>query len=759
MENNNEENNKSIESQKQKQTSVKPNESIELPLSKNSSKNENQNEKEEQPIENNEIKTDKEINSPKPITEKEDIKDKENDNNQKNNVQNQENNIQIKDLNKDNKEANVEMPNIKYISEKQLEQMKSKQKKTRKNLMNSPDTLITIKDLQNNPNKKLIINSPRSLKALYDSGFSLDQLYYRTLDEFIEEHKEVLHIEEEARINRYYFFEKLRMDKINSLVDYREKLIQDELEQKNYEDFISNNLNNEESDNIKPMKSIILDNDKRIAKEEIDIIKKKHEKELANIIQLELDKDLFNIEMKKQQEIYRKEYQKLNFLNFQSTTEENNNNINNEKKDDEVSEEQKTQTPIPVSERSGIFSNSKNYIKKNYNSISLPKKQKIFVDCENTYLDNLNSLQQTLINQKYEKKKKKVAQKLERLEKIRKITGEQRALKKRIEEERAAQNLQKNAVDFWKKHDELVKEIQDKKIIIFQNKKKFENMTKNRNEWNNLKYIIKMDLIADMKRKDENERMVRYIELMERQSRIERIKNDRSNVVDNKLFQKDYLNSERKKNIVKINDILVNGISEENLDKILNQFPQNKELFKVIQNYKNNKKKLMDSNYNTFKTEKSASIKRPKSHGKLFLENIKSNKRKESGKIEQKEFPNLKIPNLLYTKENNKALTETNKISNESDIKDKIKLYKELLSKQFFQKVQKEKENEEMRLKELEKIEDKNKRYQLEKKFRKERALVFMRLERENQKINEKINMYEFNLKNIDKIDNNNNKI
>ena len=88
----------------------------------------------------------------------------------------------------------------------------------------------------------------------------------------------------------------------------------------------------------------------------------------------------------------------------------------------------------------------------------------------------------------------------------------------------------------------------------------------------------------------------------------------------------------------------------------------------------NNKKKLMDSNYNTFKTEKSASIKRPKSHGKLFLENIKSNKRKESGKIEQKEFPNLKIPNLLYTKENNKALTETNKISNESDIKDKIKL-------------------------------------------------------------------------------------
>ena len=747
MENNNEENNKSKEEPKQNQTSVKPNESIELPLSKNSPKTEKENEK-ELPIDNNEIKNTQENNSQKPLTEKEESKEKEK--NQENNDQNKEKNIPVNEVNQENKEANEDIINIKYVNENQLEQLKQKQIKEEENLLYSPDNLITIKDLQNNPNKKLLINSPRSLKALYDSGFSLDQLYYRTLDEFIDEHKEVLHIEEEARNNRYYFYEKLRMDKINSLVEYREKLIRDELEEKNNEN--NNNIQNEENGGIKPMKFIILDNDKRIAKEEIDIMKKKHEKELANIIQLELDKDLFNLEMQKQQENYKKEYQKLNFLNFQSTTEKN------DKKDDEPSEEQKTQNAPPASDTSGVFSNSKNFIKKNYNSISLPKKPKIFVDCENTYLDNLHTLQQTLINQKYEKKKKKVAQKLERLEKIRKITGEQRALKKRIGEERAAQNLQKNAIDFLKKHEDLVKEIQDKKISIFQNKKKFENIIKNKNEWNNLKYIVKMDFIADMKRKDENERMIKYIELMERQSRIERIKNDRSNVIDNKLLQKDYLNNERKKNIVKINDILVNGISEENLEKIMNQFPQNKELIKVIKNYKNNKTKLMNNNYNTFKTEKSATMKRPKSHGKIYLDNYKTYKKKEE-KFGRTEFPSLKIPNLLYTNENNKALTETNKVSSESDIKEKIKLYKDLLSKQFFEKVQQEKENEEMRLKELEKIEDKNKKYQLEKKFRKERALVYMRLERENQKINEKINMYEFNLKNIDKIDNNNNKI
>lgn len=50
----------------------------------------------------------------------------------------------------------------------------------------------------------------------------------------------------------------------------------------------------------------------------------------------------------------------------------------------------------------------------------------------------------------------------------------------------------------------------------------------------------------------------------------------------------------KKKNIIKINNILNKGISEENLEKIMHQFPQNKELHKVIKTYENNKIKLMD---------------------------------------------------------------------------------------------------------------------------------------------------------------------
>jgi len=130
------------------------------------------------------------------------------------------------------------------------------------------------------------------------------------------------------------------------------------------------------------------------------------------------------------------------------------------------------------------------------------------------------------------------------------------------------------------------------------------------------------------------------------------------------------------------------------------------------------------------------------------LTNKKINKEKINEVNKNNELPNLKLPNILSNNLNNKALSEANKKTTESDIKEKIRIYKELLFKQFYEKVQREKENEELRLKELNKIEDKNKKYQLEKKFRKERAIVFMRLERENQRINDKINMYEFNLKN-----------
>ena len=717
MENQEEENNKS--KQDQNPIGIKSNESVQI----NQSNKSVEKDKEKENLPNNEEnKTNEQNDSKKSLTAKENPNQ---DNKDKETVSL---NLLYQGNNSNN--DNEDITNIKYVSQNQIEKLKQEQNKKNQNELNPQSCIITLKDLQQNPNKKLLINSTRSLRALYDSGITLDQLYHKTMDEFIQEHKEVLHLDEETRLNRYHFYEKLRMDKINNLVEYREKLIQDEIEEMKMNEAINNmnnNTNEDYSEQIKPMKNIILDNDKRIAREEIDIMQKQYEKELANIIQLELDKDLFNLEMKKQQEKYAKEYKKLNFLNFNS----------GEIKDEDEEEKRKSLALIQAMESN----------KNNYKSLSLPKKPKIFVDPENTYLDNLHSLQQTLINQKYEKKQKKVAQKLERLEKVRKITAEQRTLKKRIGEERAAQNLQKNAIDFNRKHEDLIKEIQNKKINIFQNKKKFENITKNKNEFNNLKYIVKLDFIEDLKKKDENLRMIKYLELIEKQSKVERIKNDRSNVVNYKLLQKDYLNEERKKTIIKISNILNNGISEENLEKIIHQFPQNQELLKVIKDYKESKAKLTKKKSRIHKTETDSIKKRPKSQGKLYFSLNKNNIYKPKYAGMNKDLPGLTIPNILNNI-HSKTVTETDKLSTESDVREKIKLYKNLLYKQFYEKVQREKKNEEMRLKELDKIVDKNYRYQLEKKFRKERAVVYMRLERENQKINEKISMYEFKLKN-----------
>ena len=94
----------------------------------------------------------------------------------------------------------------------------------------------------------------------------------------------------------------------------------------------------------------------------------------------------------------------------------------------------------------------------------------------------------------------------------------------------------------------------------------------------------------------------------------------------------------------------------------------------------------MDNNYynNTYKTNKSSTTKsRPKSHNKLYLilTNKKINKEKINEVNKNNELPNLKLPNILSNNLNNKALSEANKKTTESDIKEKIRIYKELLFK------------------------------------------------------------------------------
>ncbi len=581
--------------------------------------------------------------------------------------------------------------------------------------------IITIKDLQDNPKEKLLINSPYSLKALYDSGYTLQELYYKTFDEFVDEHKEVIHINEEAKRNRFNFYEQLRLDKINNLVKYREKLIKEEyIKEKN-----------KMPEKEETMKNIIIDNHVRIAKEELGILQKQHEKELANIIELELNKDLFNLEILKQEENYNKEYEKLNFLNLNNNGEDSEdenifgmqeNEKNNRYKNNQMSTSMKSQ---------------------NLRSLTSRKKNHLTLNEHNTYLDNLYSLQQAKINQKYEKNQKKNAKKLEKVEKVNKIKSEQMALKKRIEVERATQNLQKNSKDFQTKHENLIKEIQMKKLLIYQNKKKFDEYFKEKKEMNYLKYMEKLDYIESLRRKDENLRQLKYEKLKDKQSRREKIKMDRMSVYDTKQLKAYDLNNERKRNIKKIKDILNNGIDEENLEKILKSFPGNREIDKVIENYKNKKEIIQN-------TEKNYQLtKRPKSQGKIFIKSINKKMNIKFNPKPKEKNADLKIPNVLATnnESSEKKNSENNKIYYESEIRDKVKQYKENVYKEFFNHVEDEKRAEDLRNKQLENVHDPQKRHELEKRFSKERALVDLRLKRENKNIQEKIRVYEMNLR------------
>ena len=76
-----------------------------------------------------------------------------------------------------------------------------------------------------------------------------------------------------------------------------------------------------------------------------------------------------------------------------------------------------------------------------------------------------------------------------------------------------------------------------------------------------------------------------------------------------------------------------------------------------------------------------------------------------------------------------------------------MKQYKENVYREFFKHVEEEKQNEDKRNNQLKNVHDPKKKHELEKRFSKERAMVDLRLRRENKNIEEKIKYYEYRLR------------
>ena len=154
---------------------------------------------------------------------------------------------------------------------------------------------------------------------------------------------------------------------------------------------------------------------------------------------------------------------------------------------------------------------------------------------------------------------------------------------------------------------------------------------------------------------------------------------------------------------------------------------------------------------------------RPKSHGKLMIRSVNKNRLYNTNPKHKNS--DLKIPNVLATnrkedksekgdiliKDNKQLPVEEEKkdikVFYESEIREKIQQYKENIYREFFRHVEDEKQNEDLRNKQLMNVHDPQKRHELEKRFSRERALVDLRLRRENQNVEEKILSYEITLR------------
>ena len=653
---------------------------------------------------------------------------------------------------------------------------------------NNNNDCINIIDLYRNPNKYIRINSPRSLRAIYETGCNLEELYYKSFEAFIECHNELAKLSKEEQLKRYNFYNEMRINRIKDLCKYRALIIRDEKDQeyritKENFNFISmkkEKISNGKNDGKKSVKEIILKSNGKIPNDEINNFRKKHDKELADIVEIELEKELGTLETNKQDEDYNEKNKKLNLINNGG---EENSPIENDRyyKNPEF----KFKHYNMKSERIDDNDDSDYYD----DALKASKKKKIVlnIDERNTFKENLYALQNAKISEKYEKNQKKMEKKLERLEKMNKIKADQMAMKKRIELERTTQNLNKNALFYKTKQENLITEIQLKNLNIFQNKNRIARSIALKNELTNQKYLLTQDKIVRMRSAEENGRRLKYLQLLQKHSRYKDIKIQTNEIYDSKQYKLKYLDFMRKRNIRLIKDILQDGIDEENLQKILLAFPGNSEIYKVIQNYHNKKNKLLNGNrtnsylknkfmnFNNINLTNKSNAQRPKSQRKFYINlnsrgftssgsNVKSSTEDSKNTyIENKKlaFDRKKLKINLNSKKQknnfisspsnsynfNKNVTNTNQnngpLYSEKDIKKMVEDYRQNIYRGFFKRVEDEKMKEQVRTIQLKMTKDTKIKINLEKHFGKERAFVDRRLKMENMNIGEQVRVYE----------------
>ena len=561
----------------------------------------------------------------------------------------------------------------------------------------------TLKDLENSPFKKMKIDSPRSLQLIHMNKYTPEELCYNP----------------ERQLNNFY--EKLRLDKIKKLSELRDKLIQEEK--------FENNMSNDEI-----IKNLILSTQEKILDDNLERIKTRNEIELANIVKYELDKNLSRLELKKSADNFKKE--KLKLKPYEIILNKRNKASNKNKRYKTL----ENNTPIITNLKSQNDNIKSFYIGKRQNEYCF-------------YNQKLN-------------------QKLEKIELIKLKRNELFKLKKNMETERAKINLKKSEDKLNLKLENLKKKMEWKNFmtIVIKNVIKKDQIEKR--EINNQKSLMKKEYINNLKNMEQKEREKKLEILNKKGEKRGDIKNSMGRIYSSRIDKYHNLEKERKINISKIQQTLKNGEgeNEKNLDKLMEDFPDNYRISDVIKDYQLKKNEIENNQniklyssignlYNKtlspYRTLTSNNNLMNKSYDKkrIFIYSTKNKKKEkintkknESIKKEERRINNMN--NESRKIKNEEMKDEKNDIYNENELKEKIRTFKLQLYKNFLKKVKQEKNKEIMRKKQLEMINDSTLRNNLEIQFSDERALIDMRLRKENENLRKIAKDYENKLKN-----------
>ena len=313
---------------------------------------------------------------------------------------------------------------------------------------------------------------------------------------------------------------------------------------------------------------------------DIELIQKKHQNEITNLIKSELEKQLIEYKANKEMEELDKELEDLNYRS-----------IDNNKYLFSVESKRKEKEKVREKEEEAKKKNneSKNNKKEKNSTGKIRISEEAKINQKNLH-ENPYLIEQAKKRQLFEINQLKNQKRLERLEKLNIIRNEQLALKKRLESERVNKNLKRNNDNLIIRKKYIENKIQYKDLNIFENKKRKDEERNKEFREKDSEEKARRDYIKKLRLSEEKYRENFYNDLVKKDYKLKQkmSKNLESNEKPFILINE--MNKLRTDNLNKLQALIKNGIDENNIKDFYSEFPENKDIIKVFENYQKQKK-------------------------------------------------------------------------------------------------------------------------------------------------------------------------